>query len=182
MIIVHATGKFLCKLSVSNVSCSLKLISFNVNGIRAVIKKGFLSWFTDLKPDILCLQETKAQEEQVPQEIRNLSEYFQYYHSAEKKGYSGVATLSRIKPDKVQYGLGNGRFDSEGRALVTDYGDFILFNVYFPNGKASSERLDYKMDFYEEILLILRDLLHKGRKIIVCGDVNTAHREIDLAR
>lgn len=166
----------------NKVSCSLKLISFNVNGIRAVIKKGLLSWLSDSKPDILCLQETKAQVEQIPEEIKNLTGYHQYYVSAQKKGYSGVATLSRRKPENVQYGLGHERFDSEGRTLITDFGDFLLLNIYFPNGKASSERLDYKLDFYEELLLILSDLLSQGRKIILCGDVNTAHREIDLAR
>lgn len=159
-----------------------KLISWNVNGIRAVYKKGFMEWFNKESPDILCLQETKATEEQIPDEIKNAPGYHGYYSSAVKKGYSGVALLSRPEPEKIERGFGIEKFDSEGRVLAAHYSDFVLFSIYFPNGKASPERLEYKMEFYGAFLDFADSLRKKGKNIIVCGDVNTAHREIDLAR
>lgn len=161
---------------------TIRILSWNVNGLRAVYKKGFLDWFATEQPDILCLQETKASEEQIPDELKQIQNYHAYWASAEKKGYSGVGLLSGEKPFHVQTGFGIERFDSEGRTLVADYGDFVLFNVYFPNGKASEERLQYKMDFYASFLSHVDNLRKEGKRIIVCGDVNTAHREIDLAR
>ncbi|MBN1755859.1 exodeoxyribonuclease III [bacterium] len=161
---------------------SLKLISWNVNGIRAIHKKGFLKWFTVERPDILCLQETKAWEEQFPTEILEWPGYHKHFSQPERKGYSGVATFSRLKPGKVIAGLGTDKFDNEGRVLVSDFGDFILFNIYFPNGKASPQRLQYKMDFYEAFLRVLDKYRDLGKKLLVCGDLNTAHKEIDLAR
>jgi len=160
----------------------LQIVSWNVNGVRAVYKKGFMEWFLKEQPDILCIQETKAWKEQLVEELRNPREYFSYFGEAERKGYSGVALYSRTEPVHVSSSFGDGRFDTEGRTLMADYGDFVMFNVYFPNGKASKERLRYKMDFYDAFLDHVRGLLEKERKVVVCGDVNTAHREIDLAR
>jgi len=159
-----------------------RLLSWNVNGIRAIYKKGFLEWLKKENPDILCLQETKAHPDQLTEELKNVDEHKSYFSSAEKKGYSGVVTYSKLNPVKVQQGIGNKKFDSEGRFMITEFDEFILFNIYFPNGKASDERLKYKMEFYETFLKHCKKLLKEGKKIVVCGDVNTAHREIDLAR
>ncbi len=145
-------------------------------------KKGFREWVIDEKPDILCVQETKAHKKQFPPDIRKLDDYHTYISEAERKGYSGVALYTRLKPEKVDKGFGIDEFDLEGRILIADYGDFVLFNIYFPNGKMSSERLQYKMDFYDAFLEYADDLKSQGRNIAVCGDVNTAHKEIDLAR
>jgi exodeoxyribonuclease-3 len=160
----------------------LKIVSWNVNGVRAAHKKGFMDWVRREEPDILCIQETKAQEEQLVDELRKPEGYGAFFVSAERKGYSGVALYTKPEPLGVEDSFGDERFVPEGRTLVADYGDFLLFNVYFPNGKASKERLRYKMDFYESFLDRVGGLYEEGRRIIVCGDVNTAHREIDLAR
>lgn len=159
-----------------------KILSWNVNGIRAVYKKGFLDWLLKEKPDILCLQETKAKEEQLPSDLKNIEGYLPYFASAERKGYSGVGLYTRMKPESVKTGFGIKRFDKEGRILISDYKTFILFNIYFPNGKMSKERLRYKMEFYDAFLDYADKLKKKGKKIIVCGDINTAHKKIDLAR
>ena len=158
------------------------LISWNVNGLRAVFKKGFAQWVKKAGPDILCLQETKARPEQVGKEMESIKGYDIHFASAQRPGYSGVALFSREKPLSVKQTFGVPRFDDEGRILQADYGEFLLFNIYFPNGKASPERLKYKMDFYEAFLLEMQKLLKKDKKIVICGDVNTAHKEIDLAR
>ena len=160
----------------------LKLLSWNVNGIRAAEKKGFLNWLGKEKPDIVCVQETKAHKDQLSQALLSPNGYKTFWSSAEKKGYSGVATFTKTEPKNTETGFGIKHFDSEGRILMHDYGDFILFNIYFPNGARSQERLDYKMDFYDEFLKYINKLKAKGKKLIVCGDVNTAHTEIDLAR
>lgn len=160
----------------------LKLISWNVNGIRAVYKKGFFQWFVSEKPDILCLQETKATADQFPEELQKVEGYNTYFAEAQKKGYSGVALFSVIQPKKVETGFGIERFDTEGRILIAYYDAFVLYNIYFPNGKASKERLHYKMDFYDAFLVHAEKLRKKGMSIVMCGDVNTAHTEIDLAR
>ena len=160
----------------------MKMISWNVNGIRAAQRKGFLDWLSQEDPDVLCVQETKASPDQLSAEITSPEEYEVYFSSAERKGYSGVATFSKSKAENVAHGFGIERFDSEGRTLQIDYGDFLLFNIYFPNGKSSDERLEYKMDFYDSFLKHLDQLMAQGRNIIVCGDVNTAHQEIDIAR
>ena len=159
----------------------IRILSWNVNGIRAVHKKGFLEWFKSEKPDILCIQETKATRKQFPKDIINVDDYRLYISEAMKKGYSGTATYSRIEPENVEYGFGVDSFDLEGRIIITDYGEFILFNVYFPNGKMSPERLQFKLDFYETFLEYIDNLKDQGRNIVICGDVNTAHKEIDLA-
>jgi exodeoxyribonuclease-3 len=159
-----------------------KIFSWNVNGIRAVHKKGLLLPLLNTNPDILCIQETKAAEDQLTKELRNIEGYSAYFASAEKKGYSGVCIYTKEKPDKIETGFGIKEFDSEGRILIAYYKKFVLFNIYFPNGKASKERLNYKMNFYDTFLNFSDKLKDSGKNIIVCGDVNTAHTEIDLAR
>jgi len=158
------------------------LISWNVNGLRAVHKKGFLEWFQQEAPDMLCLQETKSSPDQLPGELLSVGGYRSFFSSAEKKGYSGVALYSKEEPLKVHHGLGDPRFDSEGRILIAEYPAFVLFSIYYPNGKASRERLRYKMDFYDAFLDCARRYRERGCRLVICGDVNTAHREIDLAR
>ena len=160
----------------------VRILSWNVNGIRAAYKKGILNWFRKEQPDILCVQETKAMKEQLPEDLINVNGYASYFSSAERKGYSGTATYTKVNPVKVVNGIGIKKFDSEGRFLVTEFDEFVLFNIYFPNGKAKKERLQYKMDFYEAFLKHLKKLLKQDKKIVICGDVNTAHKEIDLAR
>ena len=160
----------------------MELLSWNVNGLRAVHRKGFLEWLGGRSPDILCLQETKASPEQLPKDLMEFGDYRKFFSSAEKKGYSGVATFTKMEPLEVERGLGIERFDREGRALVTHFEDFVLLNIYFPNGKKNQERLYYKMDFYEAFLDKVEEYRGSGKNIVACGDVNTAHREIDLAR
>ena len=161
---------------------TVRALSWNVNGLRAVHKKGFLEWLAKEHPDILCLQETKATEDQLPASLRNMDEYHTFFSSPERKGYSGVALYTKTKPDRVSYGFGIEQFDKEGRTIIADYKDFVLFNVYFPNGKSSNERLKYKLEFYDAFLRFVDEIKKEGRDIVVCGDVNTAHKEIDLAR
>ncbi len=162
---------------------TIRLISWNVNGIRAIHKKGCIDWLLNENPDIICLQETKAHPEQLPKDLIFINGYSSYFSSSKiKKGYSGVAVYSKLEPIDVKHGFGISRFDDEGRILIVDFQEFTLFNIYFPNGKMSEERLQYKMDFYDAFLENAYKLLKQGRKILVCGDVNTAHKEIDLAR
>jgi exodeoxyribonuclease-3 len=160
----------------------LKLISWNVNGIRAVTRKGFLDWLVGESPDVLCIQETRAQPDQLTKELHHPLGYHTCWNSAKRKGYSGVATFSKAEPLCVEAGFGIEEFDVEGRVLMTEYPGFKLFNVYFPNGKRSPERLDYKLCFYAAFLDYCDALHVQGERLIVCGDVNTAHKEIDLAR
>ncbi|NYT06416.1 MAG: exodeoxyribonuclease III [Methanomicrobiales archaeon] len=159
-----------------------RILSWNVNGLRAVLKKGFTGVLAEYAPDIVCLQETKLQAGTVPVEIAALQGYHAYYSFAERKGYSGVALLTRSAPAAVEHGFGIERFDSEGRILIARYEDFDLFCIYFPNGKMSRERLAYKMAFYDACLENAMERVKKGRHVIICGDVNTAHMERDLAR
>ena len=160
----------------------MKLLSWNVNGIRSIVKKGFVKWLLKESPDIICLQETKAWIEQLNKDITNIDGYKSYFNQAERKGYSGVAVYSKPVPVKVLKGLGVKEFDNEGRTLILEYPEFTLLNVYFPNGKRDHTRLQYKLDFYEAFLDYVLKLKDEGKSIIVCGDVNTAHKEIDLAR
>ena len=161
---------------------SIKAISWNINGLRAVQRKGFLEWFEAESPDILCLQETKLTEEQIPPELRKVAGYENHFSSADRKGYSGVALYTKQAPESVSRGFGIERFDNEGRIMIADYGAFVLFGIYFPNGRRSEERLRYKMDFYDAFLDFAEATRSQGKHIIVCGDLNTAHKEIDLAR
>ena len=160
----------------------MKILSWNVNGIRAAQKKGFLEWLTRESPDILCVQETKAHPDQLDVFLLNPPGYQVTWNAAEKKGYSGVATFMKQKPLNIQKGFGVSRFDSEGRVLVTEFPAFTLLNIYFPNGGRGPERLQFKLEFYDETLRFVQKLKAAGRKVIVSGDYNTAHRPIDLAR
>ncbi len=160
----------------------VRALSWNVNGLRAVEKKGFLDWFIQERPDILCLQETKASPEQVPPQITDVPGYHSFFASASKKGYSGVALFTKEQPRRVSYGFGIESFDSEGRIIIADYERYVLFNIYFPNGRSSAERLQYKLGFYDAFLDFVEGVRSQGRNIVLCGDVNTAHKEIDLAR
>jgi exodeoxyribonuclease-3 len=159
-----------------------RLLCWNVNGIRAAQRSGFLEWLYRESPDILCVQETKANPEQLNQDLREPHGYHVYWNYPERKGYGGVATFTREKPLKVQNGFGVQEFDVEGRVVISEYPEFILFNVYFPNGKKDEIRLKYKLDFYDAFFDYIELLRQKGKRLIICGDYNTAHQEIDLAR
>lgn len=157
----------------------MRIISWNVNGIRAVHHKGFLEWFTKESPNILCLQECKADSEQFPSEIRDLKSHIWHLSAAEKKGYSGVATFSQEKILDTKK-LEKNIFDQEGRTLIHEYEKFFLLNCYFPNGQRDHGRVPYKMEYCDEILKIIK-ILDKKKPVIITGDFNTAHFEIDLA-
>jgi exodeoxyribonuclease-3 len=159
----------------------MKLICWNVNGVRAVAKKGFFEWLKKESPDILCLQETKASPDNLTKELLEPPGYRTFWDYGERKGYSGVATFSKEKPSKVQTSFGVKALDTEGRIIIAEYPEFTLCNIYFPNGKQGLERLKYKLDFYEAFFDYLEGRRRKGDKLIICGDVNTAHKEIDLA-
>ena len=160
----------------------MRLISWNVNGIRAAVKKGFLDYLADEEPDILCIQESKAHKEQLTSEILKDHRYYTFWHSGVKKGYSGVATFSKKEPLFVQEGLGIKKYDDEGRVLITEHDNFLLYNIYFPNGQKDDMRLQYKLDFYDDLLPIINEQVESGNNVIVTGDWNTAHHPIDLAR
>jgi exodeoxyribonuclease-3 len=164
----------------------MRIVSWNVNGIRAVEKRGFCAWVTADSPDVLCLQETKAEPGQLSPELRKLTDnrgktYHDYWASAKKKGYSGTAIFSKRKPLSVQP-LGLAAFDDEGRVLQADYGDFVLICAYFPNSQDAGARLPYKLDFCAAMLNHCNALVAAGRHIVLCGDYNIAHTPIDLAR
>lgn len=160
----------------------MKLISWNLNGIRSAEKKGFLDWLYKEQPDVLGVQEIKAKADQLSQELLDPEGYFGYFNPAHRPGYSGTALFSKKQPENILRGFDLPRFDNEGRVIAADYGDFIFFNIYFPNGKASLQRLEYKLDFYDAALEYFDKLVKSGRKVLIAGDYNTAHREIDLAR
>ena len=160
----------------------MKIFSWNVNGVRAIEKKGFLDWMDNEDPDIICIQETKAKVEQLGSSLIEDHGYHTYWHSAERPGYSGVATFSKVEPLFVQNGLGIDRFDREGRVLISEHENFLLYNIYFPNGQKDEIRLNYKLDFYDELLPIINEQAQSGSNVIVTGDWNTAHFPIDLAR
>ena len=161
----------------------MRIISWNVNGIRAAAKKGFSDWIISSGADYVCIQETKAHLEQLSEDITGPGEYKGSFVSAERKGYSGVAIFNKTDCSVIFKGLSKSEKDEEGRVVGCEISkDVLLFGIYFPNGKASSERLTYKMDFYERARQFFRSLRNEGKSIIVCGDVNTAHKEIDLAR
>lgn len=158
----------------------MKLISWNVNGLRAAINKGFKEFFKEIDADIFCLQETKMQEDQIDIELTSLFQgYHTYWNSAVKKGYSGTAVFTKQKPLKVTYGIGKEEHDQEGRIITLEYEDFYLVNCYTPNSKRELERLDYRMIWEDEIREYLVKL-DKTKPVIYCGDLNVAHKEIDL--
>jgi exodeoxyribonuclease III len=155
----------------------MKILSWNVNGIRAAIKKGFYENMEKIEPDIICLQETKAHPDQVDTQLPQYEHHF--WNSAEKKGYSGTAIFSKIKPISVQYGIGIEEHDKEGRVITVELKEFFLVNVYVPNSKRGLLRLDYRKKWDKDFLAFFKDLENK-KPVIVCGDLNVAHTEIDL--
>ena len=158
----------------------IRIFSWNVNGIRAALKKGLLDWIKEESPDVICLQETKAFPNQIDEELLPPKGYHAVWNSAQRKGYSGVVTFSKKKPKSVTLGLGLDEFDGEGRMIQSEYVGFDLLNVYFPNGTSSLERLNFKMRFYDAFLDHCQALRQSGKKLIIAGDVNTAHQSIDL--
>lgn len=159
----------------------MKVYSWNVNGLRAILNKGFLEWVRVTQPDILCLQETKAQEDQIPTEIRKLNGYSSFWHSAQRKGYSGVGVLTKKAPTSVQL-LGVDEFDQEGRVQILSFDSFVLMNAYFPNSQPERARLDYKLRFCQAIHERSNRLVSEGKNVLICGDYNVAHKAIDLKR
>jgi len=160
----------------------MKLYSWNVNGIRAVEKKGFLDWLAQSGGDVIAVQETKAQPDQLSAALLNPIGYHADWTSAEKKGYSGVGTYSRVAPRAVYHGFGDERFDKDGRILISEFERYMLFNLYFPNGGRGSEWVQHKLAFYKRFVEVVSGYTRRGRSVIVTGDVNTAYAEIDLAR
>ena len=163
----------------------MRIISWNVNGIRAVEKHGFLSWFSATAPDVLCLNETKAEPGQLSPKlvdpVINGTPYKSYWACAQKRGYSGVAIYSKTEPLEVRF-LGKPEFDDEGRTLIAEYNDFSLIAAYFPNSQDAGKRLDYKLAYCAAMLRLCNALAKKGRHFLLCGDYNIAHTPIDLAR
>ena len=159
-----------------------KLISWNVNGLRAAEKKGFLDWLSASQADLVAVQETKARPEQLSAGLLSPAGYQAVWNSADKKGYSGTGIYSRHTPDKVIVGLNNPRFDTEGRVLIQEFEAFVFFNIYFPNGGRGPEWVAHKLAFYHQFLEVAQGYMQAGRPLVVTGDFNTAYAEIDLAR
>ncbi len=159
----------------------MRIVSWNVNGIRAAERKGFFDWLAESEADIVCIQETKAQEEQLGTAFLNPEAYSSYFFSAEKKGYSGVALYTQIEPLSIKT-MEEEDFDAEGRTLIADFGSFVLFNCYFPNSQEEGKRLDYKLAFNRCLKERADALVKEGRNVVICGDFNVAHKPIDLAR
>lgn len=164
----------------ASVSSVRRFVSWNVNGLRAALKKGFLDSLHELDAEIFALQEIKALPDQLPDEVKYIPGYHVYWYPARKKGYSGTAVFSRKKPLEVVYGLGKEEFDDEGRVLTLEFADFYFINVYFPNAQHGLKRLGYKQDFNREVLFYM-DMLARKKSVVLCGDLNVAHKEIDLA-
>ena len=159
---------------------TMKIITYNVNGLRAALSKGFTDWLAAEQPDVICLQETKAQPEQIPTlEVEALG-YKSYFFSAKKKGYSGVAILTKIQPDHVEYGMGIPRYDDEGRFLRADFGDLSIVSVYHPSGTSGEERQAFKMQWLADFEQYVHALQQTRPQLILCGDYNICHRPIDI--
>lgn len=158
----------------------MRIISYNVNGIRAAINKGFIEWLKTNPADVICVQETKAQKENVDHTLFNNLGFYDYWFSAQKKGYSGVAVFTKIKPDNVHYGNGHNESDFEGRVIQLDFGNTRLINAYFPSGTSGDERQNFKSVWLNKFYIYLSELKNKFPKIILCGDYNIAHKEIDI--
>lgn len=159
----------------------MKITTWNVNGYRAILRKKALDWVPDINPDVLCLQETKLQLHQIDDDEASIDDYKAVWNSAERKGYSGVATFYKKDPLSIEKGIGIEKFDVEGRVIRLKFEDFYLYNIYFPNGGSGNKRVPYKLEFYEKLLEICDHLHQAGENIIITGDFNTAHNEIDLA-
>lgn len=159
----------------------MKITTWNVNGYRAITGKGFHNWVDQTRPDILCLQEIKSKPEQLTEQQLTVPGYEIHWNPAERPGYSGVATFFRNQPEHVIKGLGNPKFDVEGRVVQSIHDGFRLFNIYFPNGQRGKDRVDYKLEFYQELLVLYDSLVAAGEQVVITGDYNTAHNEIDLA-
>lgn len=160
----------------------IKIYSWNLNGIRALYNKFDIKFFDWIKGDILCFQEIKAHKEQLPEKLINVDGYQSYWFSAQRKGYSGVSLYTKIEPLKILYGFNNEKFDIEGRVIFAEYENFLLVNSYFPNGGRGAERVVYKLEYYDELFYFLEKNYRDKKGIIVAGDFNTAHKEIDLAK
>jgi len=159
----------------------MKLFSWNVNGIRSAAKAGFLKWLSEENPDIVCMQETRALRTDLEEPLLSPFGYDSYWHSALKRGYSGVGIYSKIKPHNIIDGIGLKNFDDEGRTQILEYNGFVLLNCYFPNSRRDHSRLGYKLDFCEALLETMEKYIRAKKNIVVCGDFNIAHKEIDLA-
>ena len=157
-----------------------RIVTFNANGVRSALTKGFFNWFQAQNADVLCIQELKAQEKDIPAEVAGLPGYQAFFHCAEKKGYSGCGIWCRRKPDEVRYGFGDPEFDAEGRYVEAIFGDLSVISCYFPSGSSSEERQEAKFRFLASFLKHMDELRTSGRRVILCGDVNIAHKEIDL--
>ena len=158
----------------------MKIVSYNVNGVRSAMEKGLVEWMEDNDLDIVCLQETKAHPGNVPLLLLEASGYKHHWHSAKRKGYSGVATFSKVPPTKVYQGLGLPKYDQEGRVIRTDFGDLTILNCYFPNGGSRPERQQFKMEFLEDFQAWVDNLRESRPNLIVLGDFNIAHTKIDI--
>jgi len=159
---------------------AITLMSWNVNGLRAVLKKGFMDFLDTYRPDVLGIQETKLQAEQVPADMKSLSEYQVVWNHAERRGYSGTALLFRTDPPEIVAPPPDSLLSEEGRVIRADFPEFTLLNIYFPNGQMNEERLQYKLRFYDQCLEYCEQLRARGRSLVIAGDFNTAHNEIDL--
>jgi len=158
----------------------MKIVSYNVNGIRAAVKKGLIDWLKEENPDFFCIQESKAQEDQIDPTIFKDLGYYAYWHSAVKKGYSGVVIYSKQKADNVVIGMGIDKFDSEGRVIRCDFGDLSIVNCYFPSGSSSEERHAFKMDFLKDMQPWVSKLLKERKNLILLGDYNIVRLDIDI--
>lgn len=156
------------------------IVSYNVNGIRAATRKGLLDWMAEVNPDVMCFQELKARPEDLEKKLLDVQGYHQFWHSAEKKGYSGVAIWSKEEPEHVEIGCGIERYDMEGRVIRADFKDFSVMNIYLPSGTTGGERQVFKEEFLDDFFAYVQEIKVKHPKLVICGDYNIAHKEIDI--